>query len=110
MRNLLEARAAGTRREAERTQVDVLFAEGLDGSLLVEPYASPQRTSIGISQGSIAEVGEDGAAIVRGAQTRVIQANGRMALPGLINAHTHLLQTLLRGLGDELPGGTCFAG
>jgi 5-methylthioadenosine/S-adenosylhomocysteine deaminase len=34
---------------------------------------------------------------------RVIEGRGRLALPGLVNAHTHLGMTLLRGYGDDLP-------
>lgn len=33
----------------------------------------------------------------------VIEGYGRLALPGLVNAHTHLGMTLLRGYGDDLP-------
>jgi len=32
---------------------------------------------------------------------RVIDGSGKALLPGLINAHTHLSQTYLRGLGDD---------
>lgn len=34
---------------------------------------------------------------------RVIDASGQLAFPGLVNTHTHLYQTLLKGLGDDLP-------
>ncbi|WP_048058359.1 amidohydrolase family protein [Pyrococcus yayanosii] len=33
----------------------------------------------------------------------VIDASGRVIIPGLINAHTHSPMTLLRGLADDLP-------
>jgi 5-methylthioadenosine/S-adenosylhomocysteine deaminase len=32
---------------------------------------------------------------------RVIDGSGKALLPGLVNAHTHLSQTYLRGLGDD---------
>lgn len=32
-----------------------------------------------------------------------IDAEGRLLLPGLVNAHTHLAMTLFRGWGDDLP-------
>ncbi|MCL4458446.1 MAG: amidohydrolase [Chloroflexi bacterium] len=32
---------------------------------------------------------------------RIIEARGKVAIPGLINAHTHMFQALLRGLGDD---------
>lgn len=34
----------------------------------------------------------------------VIDATGKAILPGLINAHNHLFQTLYRGAGDDMPG------
>lgn len=33
----------------------------------------------------------------------VIDATGKIAMPGLINMHTHVSMTLLRGLGEDLP-------
>jgi 5-methylthioadenosine/S-adenosylhomocysteine deaminase len=34
---------------------------------------------------------------------RTIDATGMLIFPGLVNTHTHLYQTLLKGLGDDLP-------
>ncbi|MDO8554938.1 MAG: amidohydrolase [Candidatus Micrarchaeota archaeon] len=33
----------------------------------------------------------------------IIDATGKIAMPGLINSHTHVAMTLLRGLGEDLP-------
>lgn len=33
----------------------------------------------------------------------VIEAEGKVIFPGLVNTHTHLFQTLLKGLGDDVP-------
>ncbi|HID60297.1 MAG TPA: N-ethylammeline chlorohydrolase, partial [Hadesarchaea archaeon] len=33
----------------------------------------------------------------------IIDARGKVVLPGLINAHTHLSMTLLRGAADDMP-------
>ena len=35
--------------------------------------------------------------------SRRISAKGKAVLPGLINTHTHLAMTLLRGMADDLP-------
>jgi cytosine/adenosine deaminase-related metal-dependent hydrolase len=35
--------------------------------------------------------------------TSVISLAGRIVLPGLINTHSHLAQSLLRGLAEDLP-------
>jgi 5-methylthioadenosine/S-adenosylhomocysteine deaminase len=34
---------------------------------------------------------------------RTIDAQGTLIFPGLVDTHTHLYQTLLKGLGDDLP-------
>lgn len=34
---------------------------------------------------------------------RVIDGRGKVAMPGLINAHTHVAMTLMRGYADDLP-------
>jgi 5-methylthioadenosine/S-adenosylhomocysteine deaminase len=34
---------------------------------------------------------------------RTIDAPGQLIFPGLVDTHTHLYQTLLKGLGDDLP-------
>jgi cytosine/adenosine deaminase-related metal-dependent hydrolase len=38
-----------------------------------------------------------------GGMTRVIDARGCAVIPGLIQAHVHLAQTLMRGMADDLP-------
>jgi len=35
--------------------------------------------------------------------TRTVSLKGRILLPGLINTHSHLAQSLLRGLAEDLP-------
>lgn len=49
----------------------------------------------------VVEVGS-GDASSRGAD-RVIDAGGMVVMPGMVNAHTHLFQTFLRGLADDKP-------
>ena len=34
---------------------------------------------------------------------RTLTADGQIIFPGLVDTHTHLYQTLLKGLGDDLP-------
>ena len=34
---------------------------------------------------------------------RTLNADGQIIFPGLVDTHTHLYQTLLKGLGDDLP-------
>lgn len=56
-----------------------------------------------VRDGRIVSVGEtSGAPLDAGAAT-VIDARGKLVMPGLINTHTHAAMTCLRGLADDLP-------
>lgn len=35
-------------------------------------------------------------------EAEVIDCTGRIVMPGMVNTHTHLFQTLLKGLGDDM--------
>jgi 5-methylthioadenosine/S-adenosylhomocysteine deaminase len=55
-----------------------------------------------VRDGAIAAVGS----VTRGAEdrlARVIDARGCAVVPGLIQAHVHLCQVLMRGMADDLP-------
>ena len=36
-------------------------------------------------------------------ESEIVDARGKVVIPGLINAHTHLFQTFMRGLADDKP-------
>lgn len=57
--------------------------------------------AVAIDADRITWVGDQDAAAAITAQVR-IHRPGCAILPGLVNAHTHLFQTLIRGLGDDL--------
>jgi 5-methylthioadenosine/S-adenosylhomocysteine deaminase len=46
--------------------------------------------------------GEPSAELLAGVD-QVIDAQKKLVMPGLVNAHTHLFQTFIRGLGDAKP-------
>ena len=60
----------------------------------------PNATLI-VRDGAILAI-EDGGGEVPD-DTRVVDATNAVVLPGIVNAHTHLLQVLLRGVYEELP-------
>ncbi len=68
--------------------------------LTMEPALGDVRGDVLIQGGRIAAVGEI-AEVPAGAQ--VIDAGGCLVLPGLVQAHIHLCQTLARGYADDLP-------
>src|SRR3954471_7592225 len=54
---------------------------------------------VSIRDGRIAAIGPN----LAGAHDRVIEARGGYVLPGFIQTHLHLCQTLFRGYADDLP-------
>jgi 5-methylthioadenosine/S-adenosylhomocysteine deaminase len=57
------------------------------------------RTQVLAVDGEIRQVGD----AIDAPGVRVIDWSGRAMLPGTINAHNHSFQSLLRGIGDDLP-------
>jgi len=57
-----------------------------------------ERGSVAIEGDKIIAVGKD----VKEKADVVIDARGKVVLPGLVNAHTHLSMTLLRGVADDM--------
>ena len=35
-------------------------------------------------------------------EAELVDCTGRIVMPGMVNTHTHLFQTLLKGLGDDM--------
>lgn len=58
---------------------------------------------IGVEGTQIVHVGPPGTVGDDFVPDKVIDATGKVALPGLINAHTHAAMTLFRGFADDLP-------
>jgi 5-methylthioadenosine/S-adenosylhomocysteine deaminase len=58
------------------------------------------RLNLRIEGRTISAVSE--APLPRRSEDTQIEAGGKLALPGLVNAHTHLPMTLFRGLADEM--------
>ncbi|MBV9896351.1 MAG: amidohydrolase family protein [Chloroflexi bacterium] len=59
--------------------------------------------AIAIADGAIAAVAPRREVEAQYAAPRTIDAEGMIVYPGLVDTHTHLYQTLLKGLGDDLP-------
>lgn len=67
-----------------------------------EEYRIFRSGAIAIKADSIIEIGENNEIISKFSANEVIDCNGKILMPGLINAHTHVPMTLLRGLSDDL--------
>jgi 5-methylthioadenosine/S-adenosylhomocysteine deaminase len=60
--------------------------------------------AIAISDGRIISVGATQELIQRYPDYRQMDATGMVVMPGLVNAHTHLGSTILRGISDDVDG------
>lgn len=72
------------------------------GGIVVTCDASHRvlRGDVAIHRGAIAAIGPQ--AVPEGVQ-HVIDATGCVVMPGLVQTHIHLVQTLFRGLADDVP-------
>lgn len=79
----------------KRAGVDDLLITG--GTVVTMGPAGTVEGSVYVVDGRIVEVPSD-----RRRATTVIEASGRLVLPGFVQAHVHLCQTLFRGLADDM--------
>jgi 5-methylthioadenosine/S-adenosylhomocysteine deaminase len=63
-----------------------------------------EHGAVAIAGDRIAAVGAADELITRRRAARVVDCTGKLVLPGLIDTHNHLFQTLARGLGEGLTG------
>jgi 5-methylthioadenosine/S-adenosylhomocysteine deaminase len=59
-----------------------------------------KKSSLLIQNDRIVEISDD---LVSNDADEVIDATGKVLIPGLVNTHTHLSMTLMRGLADDMP-------
>jgi 5-methylthioadenosine/S-adenosylhomocysteine deaminase len=69
-----------------------------------ERFTAYESGWVAIADGKIVAVGDASSApsAPSAPSASVIDCRGRVAMPGLVNAHTHAPMTLLRGLADDL--------
>ena len=58
--------------------------------------------AVAIHEGSILAVGEQGSLEKEYTARETVDCKGRVVMPGLVNAHTHVPMSLMRGLADDL--------
>ena len=70
------------------------------GGRVLRPNGSVERADVLVDQdaGEVVAVGPD-----VGGGDAVLDASGGLVAPGLVNAHTHVAMTLLRGYADDKP-------
>jgi 5-methylthioadenosine/S-adenosylhomocysteine deaminase len=81
---------------------DILVVGGT--VLTMEPGAEPIKNgAVAVADGRIAAVGPAEELLEVGQPGDVLNAGNCLILPGLVNTHSHLAMTLLRGIADDLP-------
>jgi 5-methylthioadenosine/S-adenosylhomocysteine deaminase len=61
-----------------------------------------EGASVCVEQDRIAAVGTREALKKRFPEAEVVDCKGHIVMPGMVNTHTHLFQTLFKGLGDDM--------
>ncbi len=84
-----------------QTRVDRIFKNALVLTMDAE-LTQYEPGAVAISGDSITAVGEETQILARFTADEVIDCQGKILMPGLVNAHTHVPMTLLRGLADDL--------
>ena len=89
-------------RVPTRPRVDLLISNARFVLVCDEASTVLSQASIAIRDGRIVDIGPAGDLDRRLEAARTIDADGMLALPGLVNLHTHLPMTLLRGVAEEV--------
>src|SRR5690349_8685624 len=82
-------------------QVDTLFINALVLTM-DENFSQFLPDAVAVRGDSIVAVGNEEDIEQEYSGQSVIDCHGKILMPGLINAHTHVPMTLLRGLADDL--------
>ncbi|MEK6221471.1 MAG: amidohydrolase family protein, partial [Chloroflexota bacterium] len=82
-------------------QVDILLTNAIVLTM-DEEYNLYEPGAVAVKDDSIVAVGADADLKKFYAASEVIDCDGKVLMPGLVNAHTHVPMTLLRGLADDL--------
>ncbi len=80
---------------------DFLFTNALVLTM-DESLTQYEHGAVAVKGETIAEVGEEDSLRKKYADAEIIDCGGKVLMPGLVNAHTHVPMTLLRGLADDL--------
>ncbi|EMA70938.1 amidohydrolase [Halorubrum distributum] len=77
------------------------------GGRVLRPDGRVERADVAVDrdEGTIRAVGSPSEVdeAVGGAAAETLDASGSLVIPGLVNAHTHVAMTLLRGYADDKP-------
>ncbi len=75
-----------------------------NADIIIASWEKPiiHKGAIAIKNNKILDVDKSNRVKASFKAEKTIDGKGKMALPGFVNTHTHLYQTLMRGLGDDM--------
>jgi 5-methylthioadenosine/S-adenosylhomocysteine deaminase len=65
-------------------------------------YQVYEPGAVAVQAGEILDIGDNDVILAGFSAAELVDCEGRVLMPGLVNAHTHVPMTLLRGLADDL--------
>lgn len=86
-----------------------LVVTGVAAVTMDDTLGDLDRATIAVESGVITAVSTDSGAVVAGPETRVIDGSGLIALPGFVDTHWHLWNSLLRGTVSDAAGRDYFS-
>ncbi len=98
---LLLSAQSMTMAQRRKTTVDLIIR----GGTIVTMDASRrviENGGVAVNNGRIVAVGDTAEIDRKYAAREVVNAGGKVVIPGLINGHTHVPMTLFRGIADDL--------
>ncbi|PKO02921.1 MAG: amidohydrolase [Chloroflexi bacterium HGW-Chloroflexi-5] len=83
------------------TQADLILKNAIILTMDLD-YSQYDPGAIAIQGNSIVAVGAEKEILAKYTAEKIIDCDGKVLMPGLVNAHTHVPMNLLRGLADDL--------
>src|SRR6478672_10900109 len=85
-----------------RERVDILISGGTIVTMNDDHHEVITDGAVAIKGNKIVAIGDRKDLVTQVIPTRVINATGKVIMPGLINTHTHVPMSLFRGIADDL--------
>ncbi len=83
------------------TQADLILKNAIVLTMDLD-YSQYDPGAIAIKGNSILAVGDEKEILANYTSDKIMDCGGKVLMPGLVNAHTHVPMNLLRGLADDL--------
>ncbi len=82
-----------------KLEIDLLVSDGL----LLTYNQKPGIGSVAVKDKKILEIGDDAVLSEKYVCNELLDAGGKIVMPGFVNTHTHAAMSYFKGLADDLP-------